>query len=75
MCWGLRDSTIFLGCGDHLYSMAVQYSLPRLQDLCRQFLKTVLSNQHLTEFHIPLPEKEIEKLDRCIPNLSSVSFV
>ena len=75
MCWGLSDSAIFLGCGDHLYNMAVQYSLPRLQDLCRQFLKTTLSNQHLTEFHIPLPEKEIEKLDRCIPNLSSLNFV
>ena len=42
--------------------MAVQYFLPRLQDLCRQFLEITLDNQNIENFQIPLPEKEIQKL-------------
>ena len=74
ICWGMSNSTIFLSCGSHLYSMAVQYSLPRLQDLCRQYLTTTLCNQQLTATHIPLPRREIEALNSCIPNLVPVSI-
>ena len=42
--------------------MAVQHSLPRLQDLCRQFLGIILNNEKIENFQIPLPEKEMEKL-------------
>ena len=47
MCWGQRDTTIFLGCGGRLYSMLVLYSLPRLQDMCRQLLKATLNSSPL----------------------------